>query len=80
MPIKSYLVFPHEGKQKALKEALIKLSWCEVIPAENRNLLVLVTDTKDKEDEENCLLTINGLNSLEHMTLVSGFSDNNNAL
>ncbi|MEO9967134.1 MAG: hypothetical protein ABJF11_15145 [Reichenbachiella sp.] len=73
MPIKSYLVFPHAGEKSKLTEKLSELKWCEVMPAENKELLVLVTDTTDEADEENCLKKINALTELEHYTLVSGF-------
>ena len=78
MPIKSYLVFPHEGKKDDLDQKLNALSWCESTPAENKELLVLVTDTINEKEEEHCMETINALPELEHYTLVSGFDENNN--
>ena len=73
MPIKSYILhFEEEQKENVFKE-LHKLSNCEVIPAENKNVTVLVTDTDSEElDNElyNKLLEINGL---KHLSLVSGF-------
>jgi nitrate reductase NapAB chaperone NapD len=76
MSIKSYLVFPHQGKMKALQNDLERLHWCEVIPAENEQLFVIVAETTTKDDEAQFLQTINKLRSLEHMTLVSGFDEN----
>ena len=76
MAIKSYLVFPQRGEKEKLQNELEKLHWCEVIPASNEELLVVVAETTSKEDEEQFLSTINGLNNLDHMTLVSGFDEN----
>ena len=53
MSIKSYLAHPHDGKKAELIEALSNLGNCEVIPAENKDLLILVTDTDDKLEDEN---------------------------
>ena len=78
MPIKSYLVFPHEGKKDSLVEILNQLDWCEVLPAENEALLVLVTDTANDQEEEVCLGKINDIPELEHYTLVSGFEEKDN--
>ncbi|MDN5210595.1 chaperone NapD [Fulvivirgaceae bacterium BMA12] len=75
MPIKSYLVFPHEGQQKALEAALELLPSCEVIPAQNKDIFVLVTDTSDQKEEEDILNQIHSIESLDHLTLVSGFKE-----
>jgi len=74
MPIKSYLVFPHDGEKKELMEALIDQP-CEVVPANNRNVVVLVSDTKDQAEEEQFLQNLYNIKSLDHFTLVSGFND-----
>ena len=75
MMIKSYLVFPHRGEKEHLQMVLQNLHWCEVTPAENRELLVVVTETNSNEDEEEFLETINSLSGLDHITLVSGFDE-----
>lgn len=76
MPIKSYLVFPHKGKKKTLGEVLGNLSWCEILPAKNKELIVLVTDTKNEKEEEKCLSVLNAIPELDHFSLVSGFEEN----
>ena len=40
MIIKSYLVYPVQGKQLELQQTLDALTGCTVIPASNRELLV----------------------------------------
>ena len=75
MSIKSYLVFPHKGKKQELESALGYLPWCDVIPAENKELLVVVAETKDEKDEEEFLDYVNKIDSLDHLSLVSGFDN-----
>ncbi|MBJ6367267.1 hypothetical protein [Snuella sedimenti] len=73
MPIKSYLAHPHTGKKNALITALSKIANCEVIPAENRDLLIVVTDTNSKVEDENLKETIEAIESLKLLVMVSGF-------
>lgn len=73
MPIKSYLVFPHKNMLDELEKQLRAIPDCDVIPAENKELLVVVTDTESKDREEICLNKINSLRGLDHITFVSGF-------
>ena len=74
MPIKSYLAHPHDGKKNSLIEAINAMEYCEVIPAENENLLIVVTDTESEEQEENLKEKIENLESLKLLAMVSGFN------
>ena len=40
------------GKKEELMKALISLNQCEVVPAENQDVLALVTDTPNEKEEE----------------------------
>ncbi|NJX14185.1 chaperone NapD [Tamlana crocina] len=73
MPIKSYLAHPHSGKKESLIEALSALPNCEVIPAENENLLIVVTETDNQEQEDKLKQTIESLEDLKLLAMVSGF-------
>jgi len=53
MPIKSYLAHPQDGQKKTLIDALSALDNCEVITAENKDLLIVFTDTATKIEEDN---------------------------
>jgi len=75
MTIKSYLVFPHNGKKASLKKALEGLKWCEVKVAANEELLIMVAETDDEGDEEIFLNELDKLDGLEHYSLVSGFNE-----
>ena len=43
MPIKSFILHFEEGKKEILLNELYKLENCEVIPAENHDVVVIVT-------------------------------------
>lgn len=73
MPIKSYLAHPHEGKKEELIAALSKIDNCEVLPAENRDLLIVVTDTQDNTEDKEIKETIETIESLKLLAMVSGF-------
>ncbi|MDO6820908.1 hypothetical protein [Zobellia sp. 1_MG-2023] len=74
MPIKSYLAHPITGKKEELMTALVSLGQCEVIPAENQNVLALVTDTQTDKEDEILKEKIEALSSLKLLALVSGFN------
>jgi len=74
MPIISYLAHPQEGKKVELLEALSIINQCEVIPAENKNLLIVVTDTNTDEDQESLKERIEAIESLKLLAMVSGFN------
>ena len=73
MPIKSYLAHPHEGKKNELIEAISALKQCEVIPAENHDVLVIVTETEDREEEDQLKENLETIPSLKMLAMVSGF-------
>jgi nitrate reductase NapAB chaperone NapD len=73
MPIKSYILHCEENKKEMLVNELQQLANCEVIPAQNHEVIVIVTDTNSEEADTqlyNQLLEIKGL---KHLSLVSGF-------
>jgi len=74
MPIKSYLAHPHEGKKDALIKAISKLKTCEVVPAQNRDVLVVVTETETREEEDRLKLKLAAISSLKLLAMVSGFN------
>lgn len=52
MAICSYLVIPEPGEAPAVRERLEAMPGCEVVPADNRDILLLVTDTADRGAED----------------------------
>ncbi|MFT7611250.1 MAG: nitrate reductase NapAB chaperone NapD [Parvicellaceae bacterium] len=73
MPIKSYLAHPQDGKKEALVLALSSFTECDVFPAENREILIVVTETKNKEAEKKLKEKLESINSLKLLAMVSGF-------
>ncbi|PCH75258.1 MAG: hypothetical protein COB98_09225 [Flavobacteriaceae bacterium] len=75
MPIKSYILHPLKGEITSLLKDLSQFSECEIIPAENYEIIILVTDTDSEISEQNLFNKLNELKSLKHLSLVSGFED-----
>ena len=80
MPIKSYLAHPQVGKKNELIEALLAIAHCEVIPAQNKDLIVLITDTETESDEDIIKQKLESIHSLKLLALVSGFNTSKNEL
>jgi hypothetical protein len=73
MPINSYLAYPLKGQRDALAGTLRALEGCQVIPAVNRDLLVVVTDTPDEGAEEALQGALARMEFLEGLALVAGY-------
>ncbi len=52
MPVFSYLAYPVKGAKEELLNELAALDHCEVMPAENEEILILVTDAPNEEQEK----------------------------
>lgn len=74
MPIKSYLAHPYKYKKEELIKAISALEECEVFPAQNKDILVVVTDTSSKTDEDNLKNILESIPSLKLLAMVSGFN------
>lgn len=75
MPVLSYLAYPVKGAKKELFNDLVALEHCEVIPAENKEVLILVTDTPDEEKERELQKKLKGLKSLQSLGMTFGHVD-----
>ena len=78
MPIKSYLAHPKKGKREELVHSLSKLEECEVILAENNDLIILVTETSNKSQEDKLKEKLETIESLKLLSMVSGFNTTKN--
>ncbi len=74
MPIKSYLAHPHTGKKEILITAITSINNCEVFPAQNEDILVVVTETETDEDEEVLKEKLETISSMKLLAMVSGFN------
>jgi nitrate reductase NapAB chaperone NapD len=75
MPVFGYLAIPVSGATDTLHHELRSLPYCQVIPADNRELLVLVTDTPDEDTEKELQNTLRGLSSLQSLSMTFGHND-----
>jgi nitrate reductase NapAB chaperone NapD len=75
MPIKSYILHSEGNKKEELLKQLQSLPNCEVIPAQNHEVIVLVTDTKTEESDKELYNKLLEMQGLKHLSLVSGFDD-----
>ncbi len=71
MPVCSYLVFPHANAVD-LSARLSALPGCEATPADNADLLILVTDTADAEAEELLQAQLADVDGVQCMVLTFG--------
>ena len=75
VPIKSYIVWPVPGKAAELESSLLQIPGCEVLPAENQELLLLVTDTPGDPEEEALTARLEALETLQCLSLVAGVGE-----
>jgi nitrate reductase NapAB chaperone NapD len=75
MPVFSYLAYPIQGAKERLINELAALDFCEVTPAENEEVLILVTDTPDAEIEKKLQEKLKTLKSLESLGMTFGHTD-----
>lgn len=75
MPIKSYLAHVVEGQRDEVSRRLRRIAGCAVVPAANRDLVVLVTDTPDEAAEQVLADMLGRVPGLRCLTLVAGLAD-----
>ena len=75
MPIFSYLAMAQEGARDKLCADLTALEFCQVIPAENQDIVVLVTDTPNEMIEKKLQKTLKEMQSLQSLSLTFGYDE-----
>ena len=75
MPVFSYLAYPVPGAKKQLLTDLAALDYCEATPADNQEILILVTDTPDEDKEKELQNKLKNLKSLESLGMTFGHTD-----
>lgn len=75
MPIFSYLAYPEKGQKETLLEDLSALDHCEVTPAVNEEVLLLVTDTPDDDTEKALQKRLKKIKSLQSLGMTFGHGD-----
>lgn len=75
MPIFSYIAIPHAGAKEDLCAELSGIQHCQVVPAENKDIVVLVTDTPDDQVEKELQTTLKELTHLQSLSLAFGYDE-----
>jgi hypothetical protein len=75
MPVFSYLAYPVPGAKDELLNDFAALDYCEATPAENQEILILVTDTPDEDKEKELQIKLKELKSLESLGMTFGHTD-----
>ncbi len=75
MPIFSYLAIPKNGDKDCLCAELSALQYCQIIPATNQDVIVLVTDTPDETTEETLQQSLKKLQFLQSLSLAFGYDE-----
>ena len=75
MPVFSYLAYPVQGAKEQLRQELAALDYCEVMPSDNAEVLVLVTDTPDENIEKNLKQALGRIESLQSLGMTFGHVD-----
>lgn len=71
----SYLVIPAPGEVASLTRRLAALRGCEVFPARNRDLLILVCETDDAEAERVLRASIEAMPGVRMLLVTFGEID-----
>jgi hypothetical protein len=72
MPVFSYLAYPAKGAKAHLLADLSALKYCEATPAENEDILILLTDTPDDTTEKALQDQLKSLTSLQSLAMTFG--------
>jgi len=75
MPVLAYIASPRSGGKNTLLKELNAMQHCEAFSADNAEILILVTDTPDKEAEEKLQIQLNKIESLESLSMTFGYND-----
>jgi nitrate reductase NapAB chaperone NapD len=75
MPVCSYLVVPDPGAADSVAQRLSVLPGCDVARAENRDLLLLVTDTPGPEEDAQLRGTLETMEGIQALVLSFGEID-----
>lgn len=75
MPVFSYLAYPEPGAKEQLFKDLTALRYCEITPARNKDILILLTDTPDEDSEKELQKQLKALDSLQSLGMTFGHMD-----
>jgi len=75
MPVLSYIAIPTSGAKSELLQSLNSIRFCEAFPADNEDILILVTDTPDNKTDKKLHAQLKDLPALESLSMTFGYND-----
>ncbi|MCI5221476.1 MAG: hypothetical protein D3924_02035 [Candidatus Electrothrix sp. AR4] len=72
MPIFSYLALPKTNAMEELTADLSSMKYCEIIPSDNQEVVVLITDTPDENAEKELQYMLKRTQSLQSLSMTFG--------
>lgn len=75
MPVFSYLAIAKSGALEPLCAELAKFEHCRFVPADNHEVVLVVTDTPDEPAEKRLQQFLAGLGALQSLTLTFGYAE-----
>ena len=75
MPVFSYLAYPVQGAKGQLYKDLAAMKYCDVMPSDNVDVLLLVTDTPDEDIEKELKAALGRIESLQSLGMAFGHVD-----
>jgi len=75
MPVFSYIAYPVQGKKNKLLQDLERMQYCHAVPADNDELIILVTDTPNDEKEKKLTDRLKEIKSLSSLSMTFGYLD-----
>ncbi|MCP4691157.1 MAG: hypothetical protein GY859_24125 [Desulfobacterales bacterium] len=75
MPVFSYLAYPEPGAKDTLLDDLAAMEYCEATPAENEEVLILLTDAPDDKRDKELQEKLKQLKSLQSLAMTFGHTD-----
>lgn len=75
MPVLSFIALPTPGAKNELLNTLNSMQYCEAFPANNEDILILVTDTPDKNTDKALHVQLKNLPTLESLSMTFGYND-----
>lgn len=75
MPICSYVVIPERGAADSVEDSLLAIPGCDVARAQNRDVLLLVTDTPSLDEEATLRASIEAMRGIQALLLAFGEID-----
>jgi nitrate reductase NapAB chaperone NapD len=75
MPVCGYVVVPGPGEADAAARAVSRIEGCEVVQAENREVLLLVTDTASEAEDRELRQRLNAVPGIQALLMTFGEID-----